>query len=640
MPAILFNTILEQQAKAPFNTQQSSVNSTEETPTFRIEKTEDDKKYVFGWASIAITADGEQLEDLQRDIIDPEDLEESVYNYVLNFRDGGEEHIPTLRKKASLIESVMFTKEKMAAMGIPEGIVPEGWWIGFYVKDDDAWAKIKNGTYKMFSIEGKAIREDVEDDIGKADRINGCGVIVIQDDKILCGTRVGGKHNGQTGGPGGHIERGETPEEAAIRETYEEFGIICRDLIPLGLQDSGRNYGKSQVFLCTNFIGKPHADEDEMVNAHWATIDELMEDPKLYKPFELSLELVTEEVEEDEEEEETPENTAKSFSSIIAKFNPFHDARGRFSNKGGFATYSANPKTKAGAMAIARSAQAGHGKTFNSHKESKGENIDQNFKWLNGGPGAKALAAQGQLANQKPKATAQPKGQKDANGFSNYDSADYHQLYNGRGYYQQQNLSKTTKQACDRYLNPNTEAGSLYNFSQNMNQAMKDGTLNQPRNARYKAVYDELVSKMHNIGYNVNLTRYDHGGFLDEQLAQVGITNRRNMSVDQLKSALVGHKYADNRILSTSYNDFKNATNHSVFTSREIKITYKAKASTQALMPGNGPGGKFGEMLLGPTNGKSNTYKIVDVKPTGKMARKKGTQNFSLQQIELVVEVE
>ncbi len=47
-------------------------------------------------------------------------------------------------------------------MGIPPGTLPVGWWIGFYVDDDEAWEKIKNGTYKMFSIEGTATRETIE----------------------------------------------------------------------------------------------------------------------------------------------------------------------------------------------------------------------------------------------------------------------------------------------------------------------------------------------------------------------------------------------------------------------------------------------------------------------------------------------
>lgn len=129
---------------------------------YTIAKTVDDKRLVFGWASISFTADGEQLEDLQHDIINPEDLEEAVYEYVLNFRDTGEEHRPHLRKKGKLVESCVFTAEKMKAMGLPEGILPVGWWIGFKIEDDEAWEKVKNGTYRMFSIEGKAQRVPVE----------------------------------------------------------------------------------------------------------------------------------------------------------------------------------------------------------------------------------------------------------------------------------------------------------------------------------------------------------------------------------------------------------------------------------------------------------------------------------------------
>ena len=81
---------------------------------------------------------------------------------MLNFRDTGEEHRPHLRKKGKLVESCVFTAEKQRAMGLPEGILPVGWWIGFKIEDDEAWEKVKNGTYRMFSIEGKAFREPVE----------------------------------------------------------------------------------------------------------------------------------------------------------------------------------------------------------------------------------------------------------------------------------------------------------------------------------------------------------------------------------------------------------------------------------------------------------------------------------------------
>lgn len=129
---------------------------------YSIMKTDDDKRLVFGWASVSITVDGEQLEDRQQDLIDPEDLEEAAYEYVLNFRDTGERHNPNLRKKGKLVESCVFTAEKQKAMGLPEGILPVGWWIGFKIEDDEAWEKVKNGTYKMFSIEGKANRIPVK----------------------------------------------------------------------------------------------------------------------------------------------------------------------------------------------------------------------------------------------------------------------------------------------------------------------------------------------------------------------------------------------------------------------------------------------------------------------------------------------
>lgn len=129
---------------------------------YTILKTDNDKRLIFGWASISITADGEQLEDRQQDMIDPEDLEESAYEYVLKFRDTGEEHIPTMRKKGKLVESCVFTVEKQKAMGIPEGTLPVGWWVGFKIEDDAAWERVKNGTYRMFSVEGVATREPVE----------------------------------------------------------------------------------------------------------------------------------------------------------------------------------------------------------------------------------------------------------------------------------------------------------------------------------------------------------------------------------------------------------------------------------------------------------------------------------------------
>lgn len=126
---------------------------------FKIMKSDDDKMLAFGWANVSMRVDGELIEDWQSDIIEPEELENAAYEYVLFYREGGEMH--ERGGAAILIESVVFTEEKMAAMGIPAGTLPIGWWIGFKVTDKDVWQKVKDGTYPMFSIEGEAERVEV-----------------------------------------------------------------------------------------------------------------------------------------------------------------------------------------------------------------------------------------------------------------------------------------------------------------------------------------------------------------------------------------------------------------------------------------------------------------------------------------------
>ena len=80
----------------------------------RISKQDEDQQIIFGWANVAVKKSGEQIVDWQGDSIDPEELEKAAYEHVLEFRETGERHDPALRSKGRLIESVVFTKEKMA----------------------------------------------------------------------------------------------------------------------------------------------------------------------------------------------------------------------------------------------------------------------------------------------------------------------------------------------------------------------------------------------------------------------------------------------------------------------------------------------------------------------------------------------
>lgn len=127
----------------------------------RIVKQQEDQRLVFGWANISIKADGEEIVDLQGDITTIEDVEQAVYEYVLEFREAGEQH----KKKGTgrLVESIVFTEEKLEKMGLDKKDVPLGWWVGFKIDDDEAWEKIKNQEYLMFSIEGQGTRKAVKE---------------------------------------------------------------------------------------------------------------------------------------------------------------------------------------------------------------------------------------------------------------------------------------------------------------------------------------------------------------------------------------------------------------------------------------------------------------------------------------------
>jgi len=125
----------------------------------RIHKVDDERRLVFGWAYVAKTAGGDQVTDHSGDEVDPENLEEVAYDYVLHSRDGGEMHVA--KGVSRLVESLVVTKEKLSGMGLAEDALPAGWWVGFRVDDDAVWKRVKDGELAMFSIGGTGTREEI-----------------------------------------------------------------------------------------------------------------------------------------------------------------------------------------------------------------------------------------------------------------------------------------------------------------------------------------------------------------------------------------------------------------------------------------------------------------------------------------------
>jgi hypothetical protein len=125
----------------------------------QIAKIDEVKQFVFGWANVSINEEGLVI-DSQDMIMPPEELENAAYGFVLDFRQSGEMHVG--ESKGNLIESFISTPEKLEKMGLAKDALPLGWWVGFHVPDKKVFEKVKDGTYKMFSIQGTAVLEEVD----------------------------------------------------------------------------------------------------------------------------------------------------------------------------------------------------------------------------------------------------------------------------------------------------------------------------------------------------------------------------------------------------------------------------------------------------------------------------------------------
>lgn len=129
-----------------------------------IVKTDEDQRIIFGWAYVMTDANGQVYDKSGEFVDDVTELEKAAYDYVVEARMQSDGHRGTDHPKrfvGRLIESMVFTPEKMEKMGIPQGSLPTAWWVGFKVEDDEVWQACKRGERPAFSIHGSAIKEEV-----------------------------------------------------------------------------------------------------------------------------------------------------------------------------------------------------------------------------------------------------------------------------------------------------------------------------------------------------------------------------------------------------------------------------------------------------------------------------------------------
>ena len=100
---------------------------------------------------------------------------------------------------------------------------------------------------------------------------------LIRNDEVLLIEKLRGHGAGKVNAPGGHIEVGETPEECAIRETFEEVGIVvlATELrATLKFHDTEYDFDMlGYAHVATQFSGEPKPSDEAI--PFWVPIDRI-----------------------------------------------------------------------------------------------------------------------------------------------------------------------------------------------------------------------------------------------------------------------------------------------------------------------------------------------------------------------------
>lgn len=113
---------------------------------------------------------------------------------------------------------------------------------------------------------------------------NGAAAIVNRDDKLLM---IKSKDTGTWSVPSGGIETGESPEEACVRETWEETGFHVQVKQLVHIKNVAiRDYDVTTYYYSCELIGGQityHDPDDSIEEIEWKTLEELKNLPLLYE---------------------------------------------------------------------------------------------------------------------------------------------------------------------------------------------------------------------------------------------------------------------------------------------------------------------------------------------------------------------
>lgn len=131
------------------------------------------------------------------------------------------------------------------------------------------------------------------------------GVLIFNDEnKVMLQKR---SDNSKWGLPGGSMEIGETFEEVAIREAYEEVNLKVRNLklfdVFSGMEchyvypNGDEIYNASTIYICREFEGEINFDSDETIEAKFFSKLELPNMEDINPPDRIVIKRIKEEIE-------------------------------------------------------------------------------------------------------------------------------------------------------------------------------------------------------------------------------------------------------------------------------------------------------------------------------------------------------
>lgn len=112
------------------------------------------------------------------------------------------------------------------------------------------------------------------------------GAVVLSGERVLFIRQTAGQSlAGQWSIPWGLVDEGELPEDAALRETWEEGRIKAALDGLLGIQNLPRPGWLGLVFLCHHLAGEPTPDGVETDAAAYLTREEIVRSDALIEPW-------------------------------------------------------------------------------------------------------------------------------------------------------------------------------------------------------------------------------------------------------------------------------------------------------------------------------------------------------------------